>query len=64
MYGDRALVPDAMQLAGLEGVPLLVVNDAELAAHSARCDPRLDGFQKILVVTLGFGIGAALIHRL
>lgn len=63
MAGDRALLPDALQLAGLAGLPLFVLNDAELAALSARLDPRLAGFRKVLVLTLGFGIGAALIHR-
>ena len=63
MNADRTLLPDALQLAGLPGLPLFVLNDAELAAHSARLDPRLAGFRKVLVLTLGFGIGAALIHR-
>jgi hypothetical protein len=63
MRGDRTLLPDALQMAGLTNVPLFVLNDAELAALSALTDPRLAGFNKVLVLTLGFGIGAALIHR-
>jgi hypothetical protein len=63
MQGDRTLLPDVLQLAGLAGLPLFVLNDAELAALSARLDERLAGFRKVLVLTLGFGIGAALIHR-
>jgi hypothetical protein len=63
LRGNRRLVPDALELAGLQNVPVFVLNDAELAAHSARLDPRLAGYQKILVLTLGFGIGAALIQR-
>lgn len=63
MKDDRSLLPDILQLAGLGGLPLFVLNDAELAALSARLDPRLAGFRKVLVLTLGFGIGAALIHR-
>jgi hypothetical protein len=63
MRGDRALVPDALALAGLAGVPLFVLNDAELAALSALTDGRLAHFKKVLVLTLGFGIGAALICR-
>lgn len=63
MAGDRALLSDALEMGGLAGLPLFVVNDAELAALSARLDPRLAGFRKVLVLTLGFGIGAALIHR-
>jgi hypothetical protein len=63
MSGDRMLLPDALELAGLASLPLFVLNDAELSALSARLDERLAGFRKVLVLTLGFGIGAALIHR-
>jgi hypothetical protein len=63
MKHDRALLPDALGLAGLSGIPLLILNDAELAAFSARAEPRLARFHKILVLTLGFGIGAALVCR-
>jgi hypothetical protein len=63
MKHDRALLPDALASAGLSDIPLLMLNDAELAAFSARPDPRLARFRKILVLTLGFGIGAALVCR-
>jgi predicted NBD/HSP70 family sugar kinase len=63
MRGDRTLLPDALQMAGLTNVPLFVLNDAELAALGALTDPRLAGFNKVLVLTLGFGLGAALIAR-
>ncbi|HEU0008838.1 MAG TPA: hypothetical protein VFT34_03375 [Verrucomicrobiae bacterium] len=63
LTGDRALLPEALALAGLDALPLFVLNDAELAALSARTDGRLGGFRKVLVLTLGFGIGAAMIHR-
>jgi hypothetical protein len=63
MKDDLMLLPEALQLAGLAGLPLFVLNDAELAALSARLDARLAGFRKVLVLTLGFGIGAALIQR-
>ena len=63
LRGYRELIPDALLLAGLAHVPSFVLNDAELAAFSARADPRLAAFHKILVLTLGFGIGAALVCR-
>jgi hypothetical protein len=63
LRGYRNLIPDALEQAGLRDVPVFVLNDAELAAHSARLDPRLANYRKVLVLTLGFGIGAALIHR-
>jgi hypothetical protein len=64
MRGDRTLLPDALDMAGLAGLPLFVLNDAELAALSALTDARLAGFRKILVLTVGFGIGFALVCRL
>jgi hypothetical protein len=63
MQGDRRLLPEALEMAGLGDVPLLVLHDAELAALGALADPRLAGFRKILVLALGSGIGAALIQR-
>lgn len=63
LRGYREMIPDALQMAGLSGVPAFILNDAELAAHGARHDPRLMPFRKILVLTLGFGIGAALVCR-
>ena len=61
--GAQTLLPEALEMAGLPDVPLFVLNDAELAAFSARADPRLAQYRKVLVLTLGFGIGAALICR-
>ena len=63
MGGDCTLLPDALEMAGLPDLPLLVLNDAELAALSAISDERLARFRKVLVLTLGFGIGAALIDH-
>ena len=58
-----ALPESLVRACEVTGLPLLVINDAELAAHSARLDSRLAKFRKVLVITLGFGIGAALINR-
>jgi hypothetical protein len=63
LRGYREMIPETLELAGLSDVPSFVLNDAELAAFSARADPRLAQFRKILVLTLGFGIGAALVCR-
>lgn len=63
MAGDAALLPDAMRLAGMPPVPLWVLNDAELAAYSAMQEPAGAATQvSTLVLTLGFGVGAALIR--
>lgn len=59
MGGDANLLPEALALAGLGQTQLLVLNDAELAATSAQLDPQVQG--RTLVLTLGFGVGAALI---
>lgn len=60
MRGDASLVPDAMKLAAMPDVPLFVLNDAELAAVSARHE--FDLIKPALVLTIGFGVGGALIH--
>ncbi|MBB5036569.1 ROK family protein [Prosthecobacter dejongeii] len=59
MGGDASLLPEALVLAGFGQTQLLVLNDAELAATSALLDPLVQ--RRTLVLTLGFGVGAALI---
>jgi hypothetical protein len=61
MRGDQWFVSDVMQLAGMASVEVLLLNDAELAAHGARFDPRVSREEKTLVLTLGFGVGGALL---
>lgn len=61
MAGDLSLVEDTLATAGLSANCVLTLNDAELAALSARCDPRLPLHAHTLVITLGFGLGAALL---
>ncbi len=60
MKGDASLIPDSLDLAGLSPRIALLLNDAELAAVSAGVDPRVRG--KVLVLTIGFGVGAALLQ--
>jgi hypothetical protein len=57
---DRELVP---ALAAIAGAPLEVVNDAELAALAARADPRVPHDATVLVLTIGFGVGGAVLVR-
>ena len=61
MRGDARLVPDALALAGLAPRIVFVLNDAELAALSALADVRVSPAKRTLVLTLGFGLGAALL---
>ena len=61
MKDDISLLPDALALAGLHRTAVLTLNDAELAAVSARLHPLLR--PPTLVLTIGFGVGAALISR-
>lgn len=63
MGGDRGLVPDILSNAGLSPQRVLVLNDAELAAMEVLAEDRFWHFQKTLVITLGFGLGAALAVR-
>jgi predicted NBD/HSP70 family sugar kinase len=46
---------------GLAADAILVVNDARLAAVAASRDPRLDPTAPTLVLTIGFGVGAAIL---
>ncbi len=62
MEGDDRLVTDVLSMMRLSAVPVLLVNDAELAALSALSDPRISLEKRTLVLTLGFGVGAALIR--
>lgn len=64
--GHTPLVVEVLQSAGLsgpQGGTVLVLNDAELAAEAARGDARLDGSERVLCLTLGFGPGGALLVR-
>ncbi len=60
MCGDADLVTDVMMMAGMPEVPAFVVNDAELAAASAHHE--FDLVKPALVLTLGFGIGGAIVR--
>ena len=63
MAGDDTLIADSLAAAGLNPVQVLVLNDAELAALDALGEPELEHCEKTLVLTLGFGLGAALVER-
>ena len=63
LRGYREIISETLAMAGLTNVPAFVLNDAELAALAARSHPGLASARKILVLTLGFGIGAALVCR-
>jgi hypothetical protein len=56
--GDT-IVPEILAAAGLDEVPTLLLNDAELAAIGVAADPFA---APALVLTLGFGVGAALLR--
>jgi hypothetical protein len=62
--GDRELLPAllaALSAARPGGGTLLLLNDAELAAESARAELRPEPGERVLCATLGFGPGAALL---
>lgn len=54
------IVPEMLAAAGLAGVPTRVLNDAELAAIGVAEDCTMSGVT--LVLTLGFGVGGALLR--
>jgi len=59
---DPALARDLVESSGLAGVPTFVLNDAELAAVAAARNPVVPRAQPVLVLTIGFGVGAALLR--
>jgi hypothetical protein len=61
LEGDGALIGDVMARAGLAGAPVLALNDAELAALSARASGLAPAGVVTLVLTLGWGVGGALV---
>lgn len=63
MAGDATLVPDVLELTQLCPDLVLTANDAELAALEVASHRELDRAKKVLVLTIGFGVGAALVCR-
>jgi hypothetical protein len=60
---DAGLLPELAAGSGLPLEALHVLNDAELAAAVADGDGRLPAEGVVLVLTLGFGVGGALLER-
>lgn len=59
LEGDRDFASDTLALAAMAGVPLYVMNDAEMAGAGLVLGYRPK--VKTLLLTLGFGIGAAVL---
>jgi hypothetical protein len=55
-------LPLILRKAGLGQETALILNDAELAGVAAMNDPQVPKDKRTLVLTLGFGVGAALIR--
>jgi hypothetical protein len=62
MKGNNKMISTIVGKAGLEGAEVLLLNDAELTGYTALSDPRLAGYKKTLVLTLGFGVGASIME--
>jgi hypothetical protein len=60
LQGDRDVAAEVLRRAGIPGARVIVLNDAELAALSAKRVVPAEA--TALVVTIGFGIGGALLH--
>lgn len=60
---DRSLISNIIKKSVLNNPSVLLLNDAELASYAALNDHRLERFNKILVITIGFGVGASIINR-
>jgi hypothetical protein len=59
---DPALVHDLLRASGLAGIPTFVLNDAELAGVEAAGNPLVPRGEPTLVLTIGFGVGGALLR--
>ena len=57
-----AIINDVCARAGILTGTVFTLNDAELTAYSASCDKRLSGFNTTLVLTIGFGVGCAVLE--
>lgn len=62
MNANTKMISEIACQSGLENKIILLLNDAELAAHGALFDQRLADFRRTLVITLGFGVGASVIE--
>lgn len=60
--GNADLILAALRLAALNDCGVMLLNDAELAALSVALSPAASAGERILVVTLGFAVGAALLE--
>ena len=63
MAGDESLLIDVIEASGLNPRNVVAMNDAELAALDALAEPALESQAKTLVLTIGFGVGAALVFH-
>lgn len=59
--GNVDLLSKAFHYADLGDVTTIVLNDAELAAVSVAVSPRIIVGERLLVITIGLGVGAALL---
>lgn len=59
---DLNIVRDVCERTEIINATVLSLNDAELTAYSASCDKRLSGFKTTLVLTIGFGVGCAVLE--
>jgi hypothetical protein len=59
LQGDRDVATEVLKRAGIPGARVILLNDAELAALSAK--RAVPAGATALVVTIGFGIGGALL---
>ena len=59
--GEAELVPRILEVARLDAAAVLVLNDAELAAETALASTTGAAPSRMLVLTIGFGPGGALV---
>ena len=60
---NNTVIENIVKKSTLNCAQVLLLNDAELSSYEALDDSRLQKFNKILVITIGFGVGATIINR-
>jgi hypothetical protein len=63
MKDNKVLVDEIVKSSGLNDSPIFLLNDAELTAHSAIYNEKVSRYKRTIIITLGFGVGAAILEN-
>lgn len=63
MRDNKVLVDEIVKFSSLNDSPIFLLNDAELTAHSAISNKKVSRYKRTIIITLGFGVGAAILEN-